>query len=235
MKKHSMQDLRRMFAEKATEWAIKGIDGGIGTRIADEAIEAFREAFVNSADAAPVAEAASMPGTGGFTMACFRADEVPVGTPIYAHPAEFAQVELSGRIEALRKGLFEARDAMRVMSNWVKTSDPAGHSWAVHMVDKANAVLSNASAATVAEPSEKLNAPAQVGNTVFGKGVEKRLVIEAAQRNHQRTHHPTEEDKRIAAATESIARLRQEIGADASPVGKAACQAASRVGGGRAG
>lgn len=67
------------------------------------------------------------------------------------------------------------------------------------------------SAATVDEPSDKLDAPAQVGNTVFGKGVKTRLVIEAAQRNHQRTHNPTEEDKRITAATESIARLRKQI------------------------
>ncbi|CAJ2900730.1 gp39 [Burkholderia pseudomallei] len=45
------------------------------------------------------------------------------------------------RIEKLRKALFESRDAMRVMSNWVKKSDPAGHSWAVRMVDRANAAL----------------------------------------------------------------------------------------------
>ncbi|MEB2554089.1 hypothetical protein [Burkholderia cenocepacia] len=45
------------------------------------------------------------------------------------------------RIEQLRKALFESRDAMHVMSNWVKKSDPAGHSWAVRMVDRANAAL----------------------------------------------------------------------------------------------
>lgn len=45
------------------------------------------------------------------------------------------------RIEQLRKALFESRDAMRFMSNWVKKSDPAGHSWAVRMVDRANAAL----------------------------------------------------------------------------------------------
>lgn len=35
----------------------------------------------------------SMPGTEGFTMACFKADEVPVGTPLYLHPqpAELAE------------------------------------------------------------------------------------------------------------------------------------------------
>lgn len=47
------------------------------------------------------------------------------------------------RIEELRKALFEARDAMRVMSEWVQKSDPAGYSWAVRMVDRANAVLSH--------------------------------------------------------------------------------------------
>ena len=60
---------------------------------------------------------------------------------------------LSERVEELRKALFESRDAMRVMSNWVKKTDPAGHRWAVHMVDMANNVL--AGAATVAEPSEQ--------------------------------------------------------------------------------
>ncbi|VBH35066.1 gp39 [Burkholderia pseudomallei] len=45
------------------------------------------------------------------------------------------------RIEQLRKALFESRDAMRVMSNWAKKPDPAGHSWAVRMVDRANAAL----------------------------------------------------------------------------------------------
>ena len=34
----------------------------------------------------PVGEAGSMPGTDGFTMACFRASDVPVGTKLYTHP-----------------------------------------------------------------------------------------------------------------------------------------------------
>ena len=65
-----------------------------------------------------------------------------------------------------------------------------------------------------AEPSDKLDAPAQVGNTIFRKGVEARLVVEAAQRNYQRLHNPTEEDKRIAAGVESIATLRKQIEAE---------------------
>lgn len=47
----------------------------------------------------------------------------------------------TARIEQLRKALFESRDAMRVMSNWAKKPDPAGHSWAVRMLDRANAAL----------------------------------------------------------------------------------------------
>ena len=33
-----------------------------------------------------VGEAGSMPGTDGFTMACFRASDVPVGTKLYTRP-----------------------------------------------------------------------------------------------------------------------------------------------------
>lgn len=66
-----------------------------------------------------------------------------------------AQADAPLRIEALRKGLFEARDAMRVMSNWVKKSDPAGHSWAVRMMDRASAVLNGeADAAQADAPAE---------------------------------------------------------------------------------
>ena len=34
----------------------------------------------------PAGIAGSMPGTSGFTMACFSADEVPMGTKLYALP-----------------------------------------------------------------------------------------------------------------------------------------------------
>ncbi|NSX15006.1 hypothetical protein HTY52_13060 [Cupriavidus taiwanensis] len=62
-----------------------------------------------------------------------------------AAPAPSASpAALTERIEQLRRALFESRDAMRVMANWVKKSDPAGHGWAVHMVGRANAVLSHA-------------------------------------------------------------------------------------------
>ncbi|KGS75376.1 gp42 domain protein [Burkholderia pseudomallei MSHR7334] len=62
-----------------------------------------------------------------------------------------AQPDAPVRTEALRKGLFEARDAMRVMSNWAKKSDPAGHSWAVRMMDRASAVLNGESSTAQAD------------------------------------------------------------------------------------
>lgn len=39
------------------------------------------------AGAEPVGEAGSMPGTDGFTMAAFRAADVPIGTKLYAAPS----------------------------------------------------------------------------------------------------------------------------------------------------
>lgn len=33
-------------------------------------------------------EAGTMPGTSGFTMACFHADKVPVGTKLYTRPQQ---------------------------------------------------------------------------------------------------------------------------------------------------
>ena len=62
-----------------------------------------------------------------------------------------------------------------------------------------------------AEPSGKLDAPAQVGNTIFRAGVDKRLVIEAAQRRYQFRHNPTEDDKRIAAGAEGLRALMCQI------------------------
>lgn len=45
----------------------------------------------------PIGEVGTMPGTSGFTMACFRAGEVPVGTKIYTtpQPAQAGQAEVA--------------------------------------------------------------------------------------------------------------------------------------------
>ena len=57
----------------------------------DETVEQFVLSYVQSLEQPQVeqemvGEAGSMPGTDGFTMACFRASDVPVGTKLYIHP-----------------------------------------------------------------------------------------------------------------------------------------------------
>jgi hypothetical protein len=44
----------------------------------------LKPAVAPAVDAQPVGVAGAMPGTDGFTMAAFKASEVPVGTPLYA-------------------------------------------------------------------------------------------------------------------------------------------------------
>lgn len=48
--------------------------------------EVFQFFQANRVQGEPIGEVGTMPGTSGFTMACFRADEVPVGTKIYTTP-----------------------------------------------------------------------------------------------------------------------------------------------------
>lgn len=43
--------------------------------------ETIRDAFINPRKA--VGQVGTMPGTDGFTMACFEADQVPVGTTLF--------------------------------------------------------------------------------------------------------------------------------------------------------
>ncbi|KVV07358.1 hypothetical protein [Burkholderia ubonensis] len=75
-----------------------------------------------------------------------------------------AQADAPVRTEALRKGLFEARDAMRVMSNRVKELDPAGYSWGIHIVHRANAVLNGeADTAQADAPAEARLTDAEAG------------------------------------------------------------------------
>ncbi|MFX3574167.1 hypothetical protein [Ralstonia mannitolilytica] len=136
-------------------------------------------------------------------------------TPLYTHPEASApglSEERASEAYKLLAGLITGKG----LPSQLDGVSLAIHDWLCEPVSKLTDIIRNtrASAATVAEPSDKLNAPAQVGNTVFRKGVEARLVVEAAQRNYQRTHNPTEEDKRIAAGVESITQLRKQIEAE---------------------
>lgn len=64
-------------------------DGHIDLSVMPQAAPPAPQAAVVQQE--PVGEVGSMPGTAGFTMACFRADEVPVGTKLYTHPAQQAK------------------------------------------------------------------------------------------------------------------------------------------------
>lgn len=51
----------------------------------------------------PVGEAGTMPGTSGFTIACFHADKVPVGTKLYTHAPVQPNDAAPELLEALTK------------------------------------------------------------------------------------------------------------------------------------
>lgn len=72
----------------------------------------------------PVGEAGSMPGTDGFTMAAFRAVDVPIGTKLYASPTQPKAVTIDdARVKALEAELDEALEIARVFAkHW-----PYGH------------------------------------------------------------------------------------------------------------
>ncbi len=51
----------------------------------EEMVKSKADASLRTAEL--VGEAGSMPGSSGFTMACFHADKVPLGTKLYIIPA----------------------------------------------------------------------------------------------------------------------------------------------------
>lgn len=57
-----------------------------------------KAAIADTAGAKPVGVAGTMPGTDGFTMAAFKASDVPVGTNLYASPAIDAAGASSGDV-----------------------------------------------------------------------------------------------------------------------------------------
>ncbi|MBU9534738.1 hypothetical protein KTE49_30365, partial [Burkholderia multivorans] len=109
----------------------------------------------------------------------------PGPSPVVAAPQP-AQDDAPVRAEALRKGLFEARDAMRVMSNWVKKSDPAGHSWAVRMVDRANAVLNGEADTVQADAPAEAREPHSddVAVDTFAAAMKHKLALARAKGRH---------------------------------------------------
>lgn len=62
-----------------------------------EARQALRTAIEQAlTPGEPVGEVSTMPGTSGFTLACFKAQDVPVGTKIYTAPPAAPQPMCQG-------------------------------------------------------------------------------------------------------------------------------------------
>ena len=61
-------------------WACEAIDELIAER------DALRTKIAEMEKQEPIGTAGGMPGTTGFTMACFHADKVPIGDKLYALP-----------------------------------------------------------------------------------------------------------------------------------------------------
>lgn len=59
----------------------------------------------HQAQQTPVAQVSAMPGTSGFTIACFKADEVPEGTPIYTAPQSDIYREALKEIAAIENAM----------------------------------------------------------------------------------------------------------------------------------
>lgn len=57
----------------------------------------------------------------------------------------------------------------------------------------------------------KLKKPAQVGNTIFGKGVSERLVIERAQREYKYQHTPEAEAARRKRFNAFLRRVDRSV------------------------
>jgi hypothetical protein len=55
--------------------------------------------------AEPVGEAGAMPGTSGFTMACFEAAKVPVGTKLYTLPSASVQAEVESLVRQIHQAV----------------------------------------------------------------------------------------------------------------------------------
>lgn len=62
------------------------VQAEIGKRKLEAERDALRDKIEAMERQEPVGKAGAMPGTSGFTMACFRADAVPFGSKLYALP-----------------------------------------------------------------------------------------------------------------------------------------------------
>lgn len=110
---------------------IRRVDGNhtLGAGALAEALMPFiRRAALSNAE--PIGEVDVMPGTEGFTMACFLANEVPIGTKLFLHPSVPAP-------------LIEALKAARNIVSYAAS----GMTHSINMTNFANRILQQVDAA----------------------------------------------------------------------------------------
>ena len=117
----------------------------------------------------PVGEAHSMPGTGGFTMACFSAATVPVGTKLYDAPVE----QSAKAVPALYVGLIER--LMRLSTRLGIAYEGGGEHFAASLEDRLYAICRGAESLlnSVATP------PAPEAQQAAGQEQDERAAFEA--------------------------------------------------------
>lgn len=80
------QEEREAMQAALTAMTYQGTMGPTRRARRTDAISKLRAALAQP-EQEPVGVVGTMPGTGGFTMVCFKAVDVPAGTAIYTHPA----------------------------------------------------------------------------------------------------------------------------------------------------
>ncbi|MDE3023453.1 MAG: hypothetical protein KGI54_16660, partial [Pseudomonadota bacterium] len=66
------------------------------------AMDLFVGQHIAGSEQEPVGEVGAMPGTQGFTMAAFKADQVPIGTKLYRNPPPLRELNYAA-IERIRE------------------------------------------------------------------------------------------------------------------------------------
>ena len=90
-----MHDVMAVYISPTTNW-VKGLSTGL----LKQWIATLDAELAKQREDEPVGEAGSMPSASGFTMACFKASDVPVGTKLYTHPQQRNAVEVTDEREA---------------------------------------------------------------------------------------------------------------------------------------
>lgn len=148
----------------------------------------------------------------GYAARLLRADAFPPIDPVQAHVAHCAGCETC---DGWRGMLGSQRQTRSVITHYECGRSNGDGTYAAVPVR-----------APVAGEAQRLDAPAQVGGTRFGKGIHWSTVIRAAQHHHQYMQDPAREAERIAQAK----RFQAFVAGDAAPPASAAPVAVAKDG-----